>query len=374
MGESTERDRRLMRRALALAEHGLYSTHPNPRVGAVVSIGERIVGEGFHQRAGEPHAEILALASAGNDARGATVYVTLEPCCHHGRTGPCTDALIHAGVARVVAAMGDPDPRVQGNGFSALREAGITVECGVLQEQARQLNVGYLSRIERGRPFLRAKLAMSLDGRTALANGRSQWITAADARRDVQHFRARSDVILTGVGTIIHDDPQLNVRPQAFTHLHDDARGADSPLRQPVRVIFDSTLRTPLQAHIFATGPVWIATTSSDTGDYPVATQIIRAGAPGTRVCLQSVMTRLGQEGFNEAWLECGPELAGSFIAQQLVDELVIYCAPTVLGPDAKALLQLPRLSELAEAPRFEFIDIQRIGRDLRIIATPSNR
>jgi diaminohydroxyphosphoribosylaminopyrimidine deaminase/5-amino-6-(5-phosphoribosylamino)uracil reductase len=366
-------DQRLMRRALELAGNGLFSTHPNPRVGCVIARDGRVIAEGFHERAGDPHAEVNALTCAGADARGATVYVTLEPCCHHGQTGPCSEALIDAGIGRLVCAMQDPNPAVSGGGLRRLSEAGVVVQCGVLEQEARALNRGFVSRWERRRPLLRAKLAMSLDGRTAVASGESQWITGPRARQDVQRFRAMSDVILTGVDTVIADDPSLTVRPG---ELPSADRRLPLPDTQPLRVIMDSRLRTPADARILGTGPVLLVTTAPAAawpGDLATATTGIRqlaAGGDG-RVDPGAVLTLLGQRGCNEAWLEAGATLSGAFISAGLVDELVVYCAPCLLGNDARGLCLLPPISRMSERFQLEFIDVERIGADLRILARP---
>ena len=364
-------DRRLMQRALTLAERGLYTTHPHPRVGCVIARDGQIVGEGFHRRTGEAHAEVNAIADAADAARGATAYVTLEPCRHVGRTGPCTDALIAAGIARVIVATTDPDPRMCGAGLDALARAGVTVSHGLLADEARALNVGYVSRIERKRPWLRAKLAMSLDGKTALANGESKWITGEPARQDVQRFRARSDAVVTGVDTVLADDPQLNVRPAAFAASERERLGA-AP-RQPLRVVMDSRLRTPASAQMFDGNPVWVATCADRESSYPAGVEIVRLSECDGRVSPHDLLTRLADAGINEAWLECGPRLAGSFLTCALVDELIVYCAPKLLGHQARPLLAIDELAHIDDAPQLEFVDVQRIGTDLRITARPQS-
>ena len=362
-----EFDRTAMARALELAERGLATTQPNPRVGCVIAKRERIIGEGWHERAGEPHAEIMALRAAGSSAAGATVYVTLEPCSHHGRTPPCANALIDARVDRVVFAMGDPDPRVDGEGAKALHRAGITAQSGLMEAEAIELNAGFIKRMRHGRPWVRIKSAMSLDGRTALANGTSKWISGEGARNDVQRWRARSSAILTGVGTILADDPELNVR------------GPDD-VPQPWRVVMDSLLRTPPTARLFdIAGDVLISTTS----DFTIAETAARAAAlekRGARVeCMSStartdlnaMLARLAELEVNEVLVEAGPTLSGEFIRQSLADELLIYVAPQLLGPQARPLFDLPLLENLSGAWRFEIVETRQLGEDLRLRLRP---
>ncbi len=344
-------DHRWMARALQLARHGLNSTTPNPRVGCVLVREGRLVGEGWHQQAGGPHAEIHALQQAGEQARGATAYVTLEPCAHHGRTPPCADALIQAGVKRVVAAMADPYPEVAGRGLARLREADITTECGLLQGEAQQLNAGFLSRVLRGRPWLRLKLAMSLDGRTAMASGESQWITGEAARQDVQHWRARACAILTGVETVLQDDPQLNVRLPG------------NP-RQPVRVVLDSNWRLPPHLRMLQSGaPVWqLGVGQPPAGDFPARRQPLPE--QDGRVDLAAALHWLGKQGINELHTECGPTLAGALMQAGLVDELLLYQAPIILGHQARPLLEWPmaRMQQRQTLPRPQ---LRRVGDDL---------
>lgn len=352
-------DFRHMARALALARRGVYGTDPNPRVGCVLVRDGEIVGEGWHRRAGEPHAEANALEMAGERAHGATAYVTLEPCCHYGRTPPCTDALLAAGIARLVAAMSDPNPQVAGKGLAILRDAGIAVECGLLETEARALNPGFIRRMIEGRPFVRLKLAMSLDGRTALASGDSRWLTGEAARRDVQRLRARSSAILTGIGTVLADDPGLDVRlPEAE--------------RQPLRVILDSCLRTPPTAKILGLpGSVLIFTTVADSA----AQQPLRAAGAEIAVVpraenglnLSAVMAELARRECNEIHVECGPTLAGGLLQAGLVDELVIYLAPILLGDKARGLFELPELKRMQDRHELEIADTRAVGRDLRL-------
>ena len=355
---------RHMARALALAERGLWTTDPNPRVGCVIADGERVIAEGWHERAGGPHAEAMALAAAGGEARGATAYVTLEPCCHHGRTPPCADALIAAGVRRVHYALRDPNPRVSGGGIAKLEAAGIEVAGGLLAEEARALNPGFLSRMERHRPWVRLKLAASLDGRTALADGTSRWITGDAARADVQNLRARSSAILTGSATLRVDDPRLDLRLP-------DAK------RQPLRVVLDTQLRTRASARMLAPPGEALVLTASD--DAARRGSLVAAGARVERVPagpggldLAAVMRHLAGIEVNELQVECGPGLAGALMTAGLVDELVLYIAPTLLGDDARPLARLPRIATLTEQMRFSMIDLRRIGDDLRITLRPA--
>jgi diaminohydroxyphosphoribosylaminopyrimidine deaminase/5-amino-6-(5-phosphoribosylamino)uracil reductase len=359
--EFTPADQEAMARAFELAHRGLYSTDPNPRVGCVLVKQGRVVGEGWHERAGGPHAEAAALENAGAAARGSTAYVTLEPCDHHGRTPPCSSALIAAGIARVVYPIDDPNPAVAGKGAARLREHGIRVDSGLMVAAAEALNPGYLKRRRTGRPFVRVKLAASLDGRTALASGESRWITSAAARTDVQRYRARSSVVLTGIGTILADDPALNVR-------------LDESRRQPMRVVLDSNLRTPVQARVVNRQGSILVAGAQDQIDRREALQ-----RKGVEVCLLpqhngrpdlgAVLELLGQREANEVWVEAGATLAGAFVRERLFDELIIYLAPTLLGPDARPLVDLPALGQLEERPKLRFTECVRIGDDLRITA-----
>jgi diaminohydroxyphosphoribosylaminopyrimidine deaminase/5-amino-6-(5-phosphoribosylamino)uracil reductase len=344
-----------MARALQLAARGLFTTSPNPRVGCVIVKDGCIVGEGWHERAGMPHAEIHALNTAGASARGATVYVTLEPCSHHGRTPPCAEALINAGVARVVAAMSDPNPLVAGGGISMLTLAGIEAEVGLMEAEARALNPGFVSRMTRQRPWVRLKTASTLDGKTALANGVSQWITGEAARADVQRLRARACAILTGSGTVLADDPRMNVRDFDIG-------------RQPLRVVVDSTLRTPVDAAIL---PALIACHHANPG---MRSALERAGAevielPGTdgRVDLAALLALLAQRSVNELHVEAGAALNGALLAARLVDEWVAYMAPMAVGYDARGLFGHPALTSLDAAARFSLSDVRQVGGDLRL-------
>jgi diaminohydroxyphosphoribosylaminopyrimidine deaminase/5-amino-6-(5-phosphoribosylamino)uracil reductase len=348
-----------MAQALRLAERGLYTTSPNPRVGCVLARENKVVGEGWHERAGEPHAEVHALRAAGKLARGATAYVTLEPCSHLGRTPPCADALIAAGVARVVVAMQDPNPLVAGQGLKKLRAAGIEVECGLMETAARELNIGFVSRMTRGTPWVRSKIAASLDGRTALANGTSKWITGEAARHDVQHWRARSCVVLTGVGTVLADDPKLNVRELTTG-------------RQPLRVVLDSHLRISPDASILS-GGMLVYTASFDDKKLTTlrtkGTEVVTlAGADG-KVDLAAVLRDLGQRGINEVLVEAGRTLNGALLKAGLVDELVLYLAPQLLGDAARGLAGLGELTQLQQRVALQWNDVRQVGNDLRIVA-----
>ena len=353
-------DHAAMARALQLAAQGLNTTSPNPRVGCVLVRDGAVTSEGWHRRAGEPHAEIHALRQAGAGARGATAYVTLEPCSHFGLTPPCADALIAAGVARVVAAMEDPNPLVAGRGMARLRAAGIITEHGLLESEARELNIGFASRMTRGRPWLRLKLAATLDGKTALENGVSQWITGPEARRDGHVWRARACAILTGIGTVKADDPQLNVRELPCE-------------RQPLRILLDARLEVSDSARIMQGDPILIATASTDTE------RIARLSAAGHRVLvlpnaagkvdLQGLMSTLGSLGLNEVHAEAGFKLNGSLLRAGCVDELLLYLAPMLVGDAANGLFNLAPLARLEDATRLDIHDLRQVGRDIRILA-----
>lgn len=362
-----------MARALRLAARGLCTTEPNPRVGCVLVRDGEIVGEGWHRRAGEPHAERNALADAGHRSLGATAYVTLEPCCHFGKTPPCADALLISGVARVVVATEDPNPLVSGRGLEFLRSRGVQVESGVLADQAKALNPGFFKRMTEGLPFVRCKLATSLDGRTAMASGESKWITSEAARKDVQLLRARSSAIVTGIGTLLADDPSLNVR-LASEDL--PARELGEPVRQPVRVVVDSRLRTPLEARMLSLpGRTLIACTDQNAAD---AVRLESAGA-NVYVCpesegkvdLESLFRYLARQEINEVLIEAGPTLAGAALQAGLVDELVIYLAPHLMGDDARGLFRLSGLERMRDRVPLAFEDVRMVGPDLRIKARP---
>jgi diaminohydroxyphosphoribosylaminopyrimidine deaminase/5-amino-6-(5-phosphoribosylamino)uracil reductase len=406
----TATDHAHMARALRLAERGMYTAHPNPRVGCVIAHSESVVGEGWHQRAGEPHAEAFALREAGERARGATAYVTLEPCAHFGRTPPCADTLIATGVARVVAASGDPNPRVAGEGLRRLRDAGIVVETGLMHDAARDLNRGFFSRIERKRPWVRVKLAMSIDGRTALANGVSKWITGDAARADVQRWRARSSAISTGIGTVLADNPRLTVR-NVERHFSADngadrfkplslrergwGEGPGEPDRQtdprpspgspghappvvegesnvpPLRIVLDRELRTPRESNVLDdSAPTLILHgegVKPDDDRFAHAELMVVALRDG-RLDLSAVLTLLAERGVNELQVEAGPTLSGALFAHGLVDELLLYVAPVLLGDRARPLLALPGLEAITDARRLRVVDRRSVGDDQRLL------
>ncbi|MEH6706429.1 MAG: bifunctional diaminohydroxyphosphoribosylaminopyrimidine deaminase/5-amino-6-(5-phosphoribosylamino)uracil reductase RibD [Alloalcanivorax venustensis] len=389
-GRFSDFDHECMARALELARRALYTTDPNPRVGCVLAHDGLIIAEGFHARAGDPHAERNALATAGEHARGATAYVTLEPCSHTGRTGPCADALIEAGVARVVAAMEDPNPQVAGTGLQRLRDAGIQVDTGLQEADARALNPGFILRMSQGRPLIRIKAAASLDGRTAMASGESQWITGPEAREDVQRLRARSSAIVTGIGTVLADRPSYTVRPEQWRH----GEYADGPVRAPLRVILDPALRTPVDSPVVsADGPCLIAhaddpdaapddrrralehagaellalpraRAASDPAEPGAAARAERRGLD-----LHALIAELTRRECNEVLVECGATLAGAFVRDALFDELIVYLAPTLLGADARGLLDLP-FDRMDQQIRLQWSDLRRVGDDLRLTLT----
>ncbi len=368
MSEYSADDHRHMGRALELAARGRYSTDPNPRVGCVIASGARVLGEGFHARAGEPHAEPLALAAAGAAARGATVYVTLEPCAHHGRTPPCADALLAAGVARVVYAVADPNPEVAGRGAARLAAGGVAVAGGLMAAAAETQNQGFLSRHRRGRPWVRVKLGASLDGRTGLANGKSQWLTCEASRADVQRLRAESSAIVTGAATVQRDDPRLTVRDPTL-----ELRG-----RRPLRVVLDPRLSTPPTARLLAEpGPVLILAGATDQAAERALTAAGAEVAPLAAVAardLAAVLAELARREQNEVLIEAGARLAGAFVEAGLVDEFVLYLAPHMLGHDAAPLAMLPMLDDLGERWEFRYADVRQVGSDLRLTLTPLAR
>ena len=381
-------ERAFFERALALARRGLFSAHPNPRVGCVLVREDEVVGEGWHQTAGTAHAEIVALEAAGARARGATAYVSLEPCCHHGRTPPCTEALIEAGVVRVVAAARDPDPRVAGTGLERLRTAGIAAaftELPAVARAAAELNAGFLMRIENGRPFVRLKLAASLDAKTALPDGASRWITGAEARRDVQRWRARAGALLTGIGTVLADDPRLTIRPSELDRRDTGAglEAAPAPHRL-VRVVLDSRLRTPPDAALFASpAPVVIANGGAGEAEPERAAALRAAGAEVITIAaekpegsespvgidLGAVLRLLGAREINEVHVECGPTLAGALLSRGLVDELLLYLAPTLLGTGSMPLIDIPAPPDMNSRCELRILDTERIGCDIRLRA-----
>lgn len=367
VAEYSAADRNWMSRALELAREGLYSAAPNPRVGCVLVAGDTAVGEGFHARTGGPHAEVEALDAAGSQARGATAYVGLEPCSHHGRTAPCVEALISAGIGRVVAAMADPNPRVAGRGFAALRAAGVEVRVGLMAEEAAALNAGFVSRMRRQRPRVTIKLGASLDGRIAMASGESRWITGSAARADVQRLRGESCAIVTGIGTVSADDPRLDLRlPDALT------RG-----RQPLRVILDGGLRIRPDARILQPPGASVVYTAAAAS--PAAESLRAAGAEveflprgPDGLDLPSLLRALVERECNDVLVEAGPTVAGAFVAAGLADRLVVYLAPALMGSTALEMLSLPGLSRMSERLQWRFVDVGLIGEDLRIVAEPA--
>lgn len=354
-------DHAMMARALRLAERGAWTTRPNPMVGCVLAQGDEVVGEGWHQRAGGPHAEVHALEAAGARARGATAYVTLEPCAHTGRTGPCADALVAAGVARVVGAMPDPFPEVDGSGFERLRAAGIAVESGLMEQQARVLNRGYLARLERGRPWLRVKLAMSLDGRTALANGESKWISGDASREDVMRWRARSGALLTGSGTVLADDPQLTVRLPG-----------EPDFVPPLRVVLDPGLATVARGRV-REGDAPTLYLHAGNAKPPRLPGIERVAVPsqGNALDLDAVLRLLATRGINEVQLEAGATLAGAFLHAGLVDEMLIYMAPILLGAHARPLFSGLGIDDMAHRMQMRVEEMVAVGEDMRMRLYP---
>jgi diaminohydroxyphosphoribosylaminopyrimidine deaminase / 5-amino-6-(5-phosphoribosylamino)uracil reductase len=370
MGMYDALDYQSMARALRLARRGLYTTHPNPRVGCVLVKDGLVIGEGYHARAGEPHAEINALRDAGNAARGATAYVTLEPCSHHGRTPPCAPALMAAGITRVVAAMQDPNSQVAGRGLSVLTAAGIKTDCGLMKAEVERLNCGFVSRMRDGRPWVRVKLAMSLDGGTALASGESRWITAEPARRDVQYWRARSSAIMTGSGTLRADDPALTVRLSA------DELVSSEPMLQPIRIVLSTNFDIDLRAKIF-TGPglciVFTACAVSDELDHFARSEVqaITVARQGARLDLSEIMRALAIREVNEVQVEAGSTLCGALLQEGLVDEMIIYMAPALIGDGGRGLFHLPEIRRMADRRSLRIEDVRMIGDDLRIRAVP---
>ena len=363
-----------MARAVRLARLGLYTTDPNPRVGCVIVKNGELVSDGWHRKAGEPHAERIALAAAGERAAGATVYVTLEPCCHQGRTPPCSDALLAAGVERVVVAMQDPNPLVAGKGLEQLRSAGIDVVTGVLEGEAAKLNPGFIKRMSRGLPYVRCKLAMSLDGRTAMASGESKWISSDASRRDVHRLRARSSAIITGIGTVLADDPALTVRLPVDA-LH--GVGSEAEILQPLRVVLDTRLSISPDARLIRQPGETIVVTTSD--DEAAAEPLLAAGATILRqdhsdeIDLEALLVQLAETGINEVLLESGATLAGAAVSAGLVDELLVYLAPHLMGDSARGLLHLPGIGTMAQRIELTTTDLRQIGPDIRLTLIPRN-
>lgn len=360
-----------MARAFELARLGRFTTSPNPNVGCVIVRDGKIVGEGYHLRAGEPHAEVHALRMAGDAARGATAYVTLEPCSHHGRTPPCADALVAAGIRRVVTAMQDPNPQVAGRGLYQLKQAGITVEHGLMLAEAEAVNLGFLKRMRTGFPYLQLKMATSLDGRTAMASGESKWITSPQARQDVQRFRAQSSAILSTSATVLADDPSLIVR---WTELDADTQRIypELALRQPTRIILDSQNRvTPAHQVIRQPGDCWLARVDADQQHWPDNVDQLLLPRYGNGVDLVLLLMQLGKRKINSVWVEAGPQLAGALLQAGVVDELILYVAPKLLGDNARGLCGLPGIDRLSQVPEFSFSDVTQVGPDLRLRLKP---
>lgn len=361
-------DAAFMAQALRQAERGLYTTHPNPRVGSIIVKDGRIVGRGFHLQAGKGHAEANALAEAGEQARGATVYCTLEPCSFHGRTPSCAEALVGAGVARVVVAMTDPHTRNAGKGLEILRDAGIEVECPLMEASARTLNPGHIKRFETGLPFVRVKLAMSLDGKTALANGASQWITGVPARRDVQRWRARSSAIVTGVGTVADDDPSLTVRE---AELDVEAAGLAAAVTRPILVL-DPNLRVPPTAGLLSNPDLRLVCLAAPAAGVTLdAPRLVMPDDGRGRIDLRALLAELAKMECNEVLFECGATLAGAVIEQGLADEIILYVGPSMLGADARSLLNVAKIDSMDAKMTFQIADTRRVGSDLRIILRP---
>lgn len=362
--EFTVEERGWMERALALAERGLCTTDPNPRVGCVLVRDGQVVGEGWHERAGQPHAEIIALRAAGAAARGATAFLNLEPCAHQGRTPPCADALIEAGITRVVAAMVDPNPLVSGKGFARLEQAGIATASGLLHDEAAQLNRGFFKRHRDGRPWFTVKFAASLDGRTALANGESRWITGEAAREEVQHLRARSSAVLSGIGTVLADDPRLDIR-------------LEGEWRQPSRVILDPALRCPADGRLFDAGggPVFIIAARDDGARVralsAAGATVVRLPSRDGRTDLEALAGWMAEQHFNEVLVEAGATLNGALLEAGLIDDLVIYLAPVLLGSSARALFALPPLQHMSARRTLDIQEVRPVGVDWRITAVP---
>ena len=372
MSDLAANDARHMARALELARKGVYSTHPNPRVGCVIVRDGETVGEGWHVQAGGPHAEVHALRQAGDRARGATAYVTLEPCSHHGRTPPCAEALVEAGVARVVVAMQDPNPQVAGQGLERLRQAGIAVTCPLLATEARALNLGFLKRMEHGQPYIRVKLAMSLDGRTAMASGESQWITGPAARSAVQRLRAQSSAVLTGADSVIADGARMTVRA---AELGLDAETTElATRRSPLRILIDGRLRVPLDAPFFQAGPALVVT-CADAAAHPQYAhgghELLSLCGEDGRVDLPQLSIELARRGINEVLVEAGASLAGAFARQGLVDEYQLFIAAKFMGSTARPLLDWP-LERMSEAAPLQIIEMTAVGDDWRVIAVPA--
>lgn len=361
-------DEYFMQIALDLAAEGIFTTTPNPAVGCVLVKNGEIVGRGFHFKAGQPHAEVMALRDAGDKAKGATAYVTLEPCSHFGRTPPCAQGLIDAGISKVIAAMTDPNPQVAGKGLAMLQAAGIESEVGLLAEKAELLNKGFLTRMRTQKPFVILKMAMSLDGRTAMASGESKWITGELSRQDVQKERAKASAILSTAKTVLADDPSLNLRWEQFPPELQQSYNAEN-VRQPVRIILDRQHLVKPHHKLFQTqSPVWlVGDTDRDISDFPDFCQYIKLLPSNEHSYLETLLFELGKRQINSLWLEAGATLAGAFIEENLVDELIIYMAPKLLGNQARGLCHLPHLQHLADVPTWQLLSLQQIGDDIKL-------
>lgn len=369
MQQFSEQDQAFMQLAIELAKQGRFTTTPNPNVGCVLVKNGEIIGKGFHFKAGQPHAEVMALREAGENAKGATTYVTLEPCAHFGRTPPCALGLVNAGVSKVIAAMKDPNPQVAGKGLAMLAEAGIETAVGLLEQDAELLNKGFLHRMRTGRPFVQLKLAMSLDGRTAMANGESKWITGEESRSDVQQERATSSAILSTSATVLADDPCLNVRweqlPLALQHTY-----AKENLRQPVRVILDFQHKIQSSRQLFSlASPIWLVSDKPrDLADFPDFVEQLLIKTEENQTALSALMKALGERQINSLWVEAGATLAGSLIEENLADELILYIAPKLLGDQARGLCKLPQLKQLNAAPQWVLQLVSQVGEDLKTV------
>jgi len=369
MSDFSQQDHMFMQRALMLAKQAHYTTSPNPRVGCVIVRNNEIVGEGYHVKAGEGHAEVNAIKQAKTLTQGATAYVTLEPCSHFGRTPPCAEALVKAGIKHVVVAMVDPNPKVSGKGLKILETAGVTTAHGLLEAAARALNPGFIQLMTTGKPYIRCKVAASLDGKTAMANGESQWITSPDARRNVQQLRAQSCAIITGADSVIFDNAKMNVRWEELGELRESY--IQSTVRQPVRVIIDSQNRLTPDLDIFTIeSPILIVNRHIETKyQWPYFVEQISVALNKQKLDLDAVVLELSKRGYNDILIESGAKLAGAFIEQNLVDELILFQAPKLMGGDAKSLLNMPTIESLSDAKKLTFTDIRMIGKDIRITA-----
>ncbi|WP_339901041.1 bifunctional diaminohydroxyphosphoribosylaminopyrimidine deaminase/5-amino-6-(5-phosphoribosylamino)uracil reductase RibD [Paraglaciecola polaris] len=369
MTQFTAHDAKMMALAIRLAEKGQYTTSPNPNVGCVITDSQgHIIGQGWHKKAGTAHAEIHALAEAGEQANGATAYVTLEPCSHHGRTGPCAQALLNAGIKRVVAAMVDPNPLVAGNGLKKLNAAGVEVSSGLLENEAKRLNRGFIKRMTTGQPWVTVKLASSLDGKTALHNGLSQWITGPLARQDVQRHRARSCAILSGSGTVLADNPSLTVRHGELGFAMEDI--AIDELRQPSRVLLDGRNQMHPDLHLFSlSSPIVLINSQLNSAEFPSHVEQYQAKSKGAQLDLQDVMQHLGQRGFNSVWVEAGAKLAGALLQNKLIDELILYQAPKLLGDKGRDLFAVDELTQMQQAFALQWRDVRHVGPDLKLTA-----